>query len=155
MKKYLLLSLAFILAGFTLQAQTAVFQAKKQTGNFEVQELMSSFNQRTNIGTVDLRKVRNGRNHLLTDRRNGRMLMMLATRVGSRVRIDGFMVQTKDGRYIKLPEQTTGKPDPGGIGCPDNWNATLVCYTHPTYKVKVCYVRCTPTQITLAFPPGL
>lgn len=153
MKKSLLFILAIAMAAFSLQAQTRT-AVLTTNSNFEIQDLMSSYNPRTNVGVVDLRKVRDGRNHLLTDKRNGRKLMMLAERVGPRVRIVGFLVQSKDGRYIKLPTQTTGKPDPG-FGCPDNWNATLVCYTHPTYNVKVCYLRCTPTQLTMQLPPGL
>lgn len=159
MKKQFLLLFALVALTFTMQAQSRMIahvSDAKVVGNFEIQRLLSSYNQADHIGTVDLRNVQQGRNHLLTDLRNGRKLMLLAEREGTRVKVVGFMIQEKDGRYFKLPNPSSSQAKPGDtFGCPDNWDAKIICYTHPTYNVQVCYLRCTPTQLTLQLPAGL
>jgi len=161
MRKHLMLLIALVVVSLTLNAQPqratlAKMKAKDRVGNFEIQNLVSKFNRAENIGVVELRRLKQGRNHLLTDRKNGRKLMLLAERRGTKVRVVGFMIQEKNGRYFRLPNPSSSKGKPGAtFGCPDNWDAKIICYTHPTYKEKVCYLRCTPTQLTLQFPPGL
>ena len=105
---------------------------------------------------VEIRRIQQGRNHLATDTRNGRKLMLLAERRGTKVRVVGFMIQERDGRYFRLPDANSHEGKPGdSFGCPDGWDAKIICYTHPTYNVTVCYTRCTPTQLTLQLPSGL
>lgn len=159
MKKSFLLFFALIALSFTMNAQTrsaslAKVKSPDRMGNMEIQNIFSSFDRAENVGTLELRRIQQGRNHLLTDRRTGNKLMLLGERRGAKVRIAGFMIQTKDNRYLKLADMTSGKAKPGSdFGCPDNWDAQLICYTHPTYG-KVCYLRCTPTELTLKFPPS-
>lgn len=159
MKKHLLLLIALIAVSFTVNAQVrtarvAKIKAVNHQSNFEIQRIFSSFDRANNVGTLELRRIRQGRNHLLTDRNTGNKLMLLGERQGSKVRVAGFMVQTPNGGYYKLADKTVGKPKPGiDFGCPDGWNSKLICYTHPTYG-KICYLRCTPTSITLQFPPS-
>ena len=160
MKKFILPFVAALLVCVSMYAQpqrASFVKAKTQSlANFEIQNIFAKFDKTKRVGVIDLKKLKQGRNHLLTDRRNGRKLMLLAERRGSKVRVAGFMIQEKNGRYFRLPDSSSQKGKPGGgFGCPDNWNADLICYTHPTYQVKVCYVRCTPTQLTLKFPAGL
>jgi hypothetical protein len=159
MKKHFLFFIALIALSFTVNAQPrpakiAKFKSPERLGNFEIQQIFSSFDRSQNIGTLELRRLRQGRNHLLTDRRTGNKLMLLAERRGAKVKVVGFMVQTPAGGYHKLSQKTTGKAKPGiDFGCPDGWDSTLVCYNNPNYG-KVCYLRCTPTQLTLKFPPS-
>lgn len=159
MKKHFVLFIALFALTFSVEAQTSTGNiaglSTSRLANFEIQNIFSSYDRAENIGTIQLRSIQQGRNHLLTDRRTGNKLMLIAERQGTKVRVAGFMIQTKDGRYIKIGEQSVGKAKPGSdFGCPDNWDATLVCYTHPTYGVTVCYLRCTPTEITLQLPSG-
>lgn len=158
MTKHFLLFIALIAISFTVNAQIRTLSVAKAEANhyanFEVQRIFSSFDRTQNVGTLDLRRIQQGRNHLLTDRNTGNKLMLLGERQGAKVRVAGFMVQTPNGGYYKLADKTIGKAKPGiDFGCPDGWNAKLICYTHPTYG-KVCYLRCTPTSLTLKFPPS-
>ncbi|MEZ4989510.1 MAG: hypothetical protein R2824_03835 [Saprospiraceae bacterium] len=159
MKKHYLLLFVLFAFGAVLNAQTRAtltnFKSPSQVANFEIQNIVK-FDPTTNIGTIDLRRIQQGRNHLATDTRNGRKLMMLAERRGTKVRVVGFMIQEKDGRYFKLPDTNAHEGKPGdSFGCPDGWDAKIICYTHPSYNVQICYTRCTPTEITLQFPSGL
>lgn len=127
---------------------------KASSGNYLLQDPVVEYDARTNIAKVDLKKVQAGRNHLLTDRRNGRKLYMLTESDGRQMKVKGFVVLDPSGRWINLGNQTAGKGDPT-FGCPDGWDWKIICYTHPTYNVQVCYTRCTPTQLTLELPSGL
>ena len=156
MKKVLFLSLAFMFASLSIHAQSKGKVRKvKFRSNYKMQKLVSDYNRADNTATVDLRRVKNGRNLLCTDRRTGDKLYLVAKRKGRKVGVRGFMVQKRSGRWIKISSQNTAKPEPGGLGCPDGWDSKLICYTHPVYKVKVCYVRCTPTSLTMQLPPSL
>jgi hypothetical protein len=159
-KHFLLLFVLFAFCAVTLNAQdraaiSANFKSPGQYGNFEIQNIMK-FDPATGLGTIELRRLQQGRNHLATDKKNGRKLMMLAERRDAKVRVVGFMIQERDGRYFKLPNPSSHEGKPGDtFGCPDGWDAKIICYTHPTYDVKVCYTRCTPTELTLQLPAGL
>ncbi len=157
MKKTYLLAMALMIAGTSMIAQTFSLnfeKIKSSTGKYELQGIMTSYDARSGIATMDLRRIKEGRNHMLTDKTNGRKLYLIAKRDGRRVAVKGFSVLDRSGRWIHLGSQTAGKGDPG-FGCPDGWDFKLICYTHPTYNVEVCYTRCTPTQLTMSLPPGL
>ena len=152
-----MLFIALVALSFTVNAQirtasVAKIKTADRYGNHEIQNIFSSYDRAANVGTIELSRIQQGRNHLLTDTRTGNKLMLIGERRGAKVRVAGFMIQTRDGRYLKLEDKSTGKAKPGtDFGCPDGWDATIVCYTHPTYG-KVCYLRCTPTSLTLKFP---
>ncbi|PHN00575.1 hypothetical protein [Flavilitoribacter nigricans] len=157
MKKIYLLALAMMIAGTGMFAQLYSLNFEKikaSTGNYELSRVMTSYDARSGIATLDLKNIKDGRNYLATDKTNGRRLFLLAKRDGSRVKIGGFAVQDRSGRWIDLGSQAAGK---GGddFGCPDGWDSKIICYTHPTYNVTVCYTRCTPTQLTMSLPSGL
>ena len=157
MKKTSLLALALLIACTGIFAQSFSLNYEKikaSTGNYQLTKIMTSYNPRSGVATLDLKQIQDGRNHMLTDKTNGRKLFLVAKRDGSRVKVSGFAVQDRSGRWINLGSQTAGKGDPG-FGCPDGWDFRLICYTHPTYKVQVCYTLCTPTQLTMSLPSGL
>lgn len=157
MKKTYLLALALMIASTSMFAQLYSLNFEKikaSAGNYELQRIMTSYDARSGIATLDLRQIKDGRNHMLTDKTNGRRLFLIAKREGSRIAVKGFSVLDRSGRWINLGSQTAGKGDPG-FGCPDGWDFKLICYTHPTYNVEVCYTRCTPTQLTMSLPSGL
>lgn len=157
MKKTYLLALALMIASTGMFAQLYSLNFEKikaSTGNYELQRIMTSYDARSGVATLDIRKIQEGRNHMMTDKTNGRKLFLIAKRDGKRVAVKGFAVQDRSGRWINLGNQTAGKGDPG-FGCPDGWDSKLICYTHPTYNVTVCYTRCTPTQLTMSVPSGL
>lgn len=155
-KTFLLLSALFITGtGIFAQLYTLNFgKVEAATGNYQLQKIMTSYDAQSGVATLNLKQVQDGRNHLLTDRTNGRKLFLIAKRAGDRVAVGGFAVMDRSGRWINLGTQTAAKGDPG-FGCPEGWDFKLICYTHPTYKVQVCYTRCTPTQLTMSIPAGL
>lgn len=157
MKKTYLFALAMLIASTGIFAQSFSMnfeRIKASTGNYQLSKIMTSYDARSGVATLSLKHIQNGRNYMLTDKKNGRKLYLIAKRDGSRVKVSGFAVQDRSGRWIQLGSQTAGKGDPG-FGCPDGWDFKLICYTHPTYNVEVCYTRCTPTQLTMSLPPGL
>lgn len=158
-KQFLLLFVLFAFSTVALNAQqraalSAKFASPNPYANMEIQNIVK-FDRSTGLGIVHLRSLKQGRNLLATDRNNGRKLMLLAERRGEKVRVAGFMIQERDGRYFKIPNPSSHQGRPDSFGCPDGWDSKIICYTHPTYDVKVCYTRCTPTTITLKMPQGL
>lgn len=158
-KKIYFIALALLIGSTGIFAQyneqlSLNFEEIKSTTNYQLQRIMTSYDAESGIAKVDMRQIQNGRNHLLTDRTNGRKLYLLAKKEGERIAIGGFAVQDRSGRWIKLGNQSAGKGDPT-FGCPDGWDFKIICYTHPAYNVEVCYTRCTPTEITLSVPAGL
>ena len=103
---------------------------------------------------VKLRSLREGMNTVGKNPETGSMLMAFV----EKGEIRGFRIVKASGIGVNLgivyAPGTSAGPQPPEFGCPDGFVGELVCYTHPVYEVTVCWMRCTPTSITIGLNPG-
>ena len=119
--------------------------------SFEVKVPTIKYDKKRKIAVIDMRKLREGRNLIGSDAKNGAQLYVVVKRSGTRTAIRGFYLRDRSGKFSSFGSPSSG-PVPPEFGCPDGWLGKLICYTHPVYNETVCYTRCTPTQLTLRLP---
>lgn len=170
MNRIFVLVLALMIGNIGLFAQDALpveqfslnFEEIKSTHssrNFAMGSLLINYNAKDHTAGIDLRKVKNGRNYLMMDRRTGRKLYLIAKREGRQVAVKGFAIQNKNGTWFRggTKRETKAKHSPI---CPPGFSGKQVCYTVCNdsgyyYCVYICYWRCTATDLTLSLPDGV
>lgn len=116
--------------------------------------IVSKYDADNGIATVNIGRVKEGKNMIATDTRKNRRLFMLADKdANGQIAVRGFAVMDSNGKWVRLGDPFRAKGD-DSFGCPAGWDFRIICYTHPVYNVQVCYTRCTPTEITIQLPGG-
>ena len=149
-KSFILIAFPLILLSFF--ATTSFAQKPTRTNQFAIkakpkQLRVKNVNSQRHIMSVSSIKLEDGRQRIARNVKTGSNLL-IRVKGG---KIIGFEVRKKNGRVIGLTKRSS-KDVPPGFGCPDGFDYRLICYTHPTYDVMVCYSLCVANTLTFRIP---